>query len=73
MFLKILNLRGESANVVGKGENYGYHHFLLCPQCFQKLSIPKSLKVGLCGNGISLFLASPGFYMTAVQVLDNTV
>ena len=23
-------------NIVGKGENAGYHHFLLYPQCFQK-------------------------------------
>ena len=25
-------------NIVGKGENAGYQHFLLFPQCFQKLS-----------------------------------
>ena len=25
-------------NNVGKGENAGYQHFLLFPQCFQKLS-----------------------------------
>ena len=24
-------------NIVGKGENAGYQHFLLFPQCFQKL------------------------------------
>ena len=23
-------------NIVGKGENAGYHYFLLIPQCFQK-------------------------------------
>ena len=23
-------------NIVGKGENAGYQHFLLFPQCFQK-------------------------------------
>ena len=26
-------------NIVGKGENAGYQHFLLFPQCFQKASI----------------------------------
>ena len=31
-------------NIVGKGENAGYQHFLLFPQCFQKLSVSKSLK-----------------------------
>ena len=25
-------------NIVGKGENAGYQHFLIFPQCFQKLS-----------------------------------
>ena len=23
-------------NIVGKGENVGYHHFLIFPKCFQK-------------------------------------
>ena len=26
-------------NIVGKGENAGYQHFRLFPQCFQKSSI----------------------------------
>ena len=34
-------------NLVGKGENAGYQHFLLLPQCFQKLSHSGSLKVGI--------------------------
>ena len=34
-------------NIVGKGENAGYQHFLLFPQCFQKVSILGSLKVGI--------------------------
>ena len=32
-------------NIVGRGENAGYQHVLLFPQCFQKLSVPGSLKV----------------------------
>ena len=27
---------GRLENIVGKGENAGYQHFLLFPQCFQK-------------------------------------
>ena len=27
---------GRVENIVGKGENAGYQHFLLVPQCFQK-------------------------------------
>ena len=34
-------------NIVGKGENAGYHHFILFPQWFQKLSFSGSLKVGI--------------------------
>ena len=32
-------------NIVGKGGNAGYQHFLLFPLCFQKPSLPGSLKV----------------------------
>ena len=34
-------------NIVGKGENAGYQHFLLSEQSFQKPSCPRSLKVGI--------------------------
>ena len=29
---------GRLENITGKGENTGYQHFLLFPQCFQKAS-----------------------------------
>ena len=35
---------GSVENIVGKGENAGYQHFLLFPQCFQKASFLGSLK-----------------------------
>ena len=31
-------------NIVGKGENAGYQHFLLFPQCFEKASFPDTSK-----------------------------
>ena len=31
-------------NIVGKEENAGFQHFLLFPQCFQKVSFQVSLK-----------------------------
>ena len=34
-------------NIVGKGENAGYQHFLLFTQRFAKLSSSGSLKVGI--------------------------
>ena len=35
----------RAENTVGKGENAGYQHFLLFPQCFPKPSSLGSLKV----------------------------
>ena len=34
-------------NVVGKGENAGYQHFLLFQHCFQKASFTGLLKFGI--------------------------
>ena len=34
-------------NMVGKGKNAGYQHFLLFSQCFQKPNYPRLLKVGI--------------------------
>ena len=34
-------------NIVGKGENAGYQHFLLFSECFQKAFYSGSIKVGL--------------------------
>ena len=45
-------------SIVGKGENAGYQHFLLFPQCFQKASSSGSLKVGFCGKGLIYMLLS---------------
>ena len=33
----------EVENIVGKGENVGYKHFLLLPQCFQKVFLLKDV------------------------------
>ena len=37
-------------NIVGKGENAGYQHFLLFPQCFEEASFPDTSKCVMCGN-----------------------
>ena len=38
---------GGVENIVGKGANAGYQHFLLISQCFQKLPFLEVLKVGI--------------------------
>ena len=42
---KLKFVLGRVENIAGKGENAGYHNFLLFPQCFQKASYTGSLKV----------------------------
>ena len=43
---KLKFVLGKTENIVGKGENAGYQHFLLFPHCFQKASFSRSLEVG---------------------------
>ena len=43
---KLKFVLGRVENIVGKGENAGYQHFLLFLQSFQKASFSRSLKVG---------------------------
>ena len=51
----IISVFDSVENIVGKGENAGYQHFLLFLQCFEKASFPGVFqKVSLCGNGLTL-------------------
>ena len=43
---------GRVEKVVGKGENAIYQHFLIFPQCFQKASFSRSLKVGIVWESV---------------------
>ena len=47
VYQKLKFALGRVENIVGKGENAGYQHFLLFPQCFLKNSLTGSLKVGI--------------------------
>ena len=42
---KLKFVSGRVENILGKGENAGYQHFLLLPKCFQKSSSSGSLKI----------------------------
>ena len=44
---KLKFVLGRVESIVGKGEKAGYQHFLLSPQCFQKVSFSGSFKVGI--------------------------
>ena len=45
MTLELKFVFGRVENIVGKGGNAGYQHFLLLPECFQKVFYTGSLKV----------------------------
>ena len=51
---------GWVENIVGKGENAGYQHFLLFPQYFQKAFISKS---GLYGKELRLTFIIPTLHL----------
>ena len=61
--LKIEIALGRVENIVGKRENAGYQHFLLFPQCFQKVFLSGSFKIGLCGKKLS-----PRFYQSTAYL-----
>ena len=44
---KLKFVLGRLENIVGKGGNAGYQHFLLFPQFFQKASCTGSFKIGI--------------------------
>ena len=44
---KLKSVLERVENIVGKGENAGYQHFLLFPQCFQDATFSMSLTVGI--------------------------
>ena len=61
-------------NSVGKGENAGYQHFLLFPQCFQKPSLSGSLKVGIECERLNPFPSKPWFLrVCSTSLFENTV
>ena len=49
---KLKFVEGRIENIVGKGENAGFQHFLLFQQCFQKAIFSGSLKVGILWNRV---------------------
>ena len=49
---------GHVQNIVEKGENAGYQHFLLFSQCFPKLSRSGSLNIGMCDKELRLYKIS---------------
>ena len=60
---------GRVENIVEKGENDGFQHFLLFPQCFQKASFSGSLKVGIVWERVNCLPHNPDFQLPVVKHL----
>ena len=62
-------------NIVGKGENPGYQHFLLFPQCFQKASFFGSSKSRVCGKELTSALhniLSKPLLLSHITIVETT-
>ena len=53
---------GRIENIVGIGENAGYHHFLLFPKCFQGASFSGSSKVGIACQRVNSLPHNHDYY-----------
>ena len=62
--------RGE--NIVGKGENAGYQHFLLFPTTFQKASSSGLLKVGIVWERVNLLIIRGYIYDLNIKLCPLT-
>ena len=46
----MISVFDRAENIVGKEENAGYQHFLLFPQCFQKVLLIRVVKTWECAE-----------------------
>ena len=58
---------GRVENIVGKGENAGYQHFLLFPQYFQKASLSGLLKVWILWERVRAPFATIAVFVAFVD------
>ena len=62
---KLKFVLGRVENIVVKGENAGYQHFLLFLQCFQKASFQGTLKIGIVWERVKIRLNITVFFSTS--------
>ena len=67
-----ISLSHRVENIEGKGKNAGYQHFLLFPQCFQKLLFQGPYKSGLCGRELIVitFLNKPLTLLQSLVIMN---
>ena len=50
----MISLSDRIENIVGKGENAGYQHFLLFPQCFPNTFFPQCFPNTFCSGSLKV-------------------
>ena len=71
---KLKYVLGLVENMVEKGENAGFQHFLIFPLWFQKSNLPGSLKVGMYGkelNTLSAISFNPFSHLSLYQTIPG--
>ena len=69
----IISVFDRVENIVGKGGNAGYQHFLLFPQCFEKASFPDTSKGVIVWVWIKLGRQVHAFLESCLTVLHTEV
>ena len=68
----IISVFDRVENIVGKGENVGYQHFLLFQQCFEKASVPDMSK-GVMWEWLNPFPNKPWILRVCIASLLKTL
>ena len=64
----IISVFDRVENIVRKGDNAGYQHFLLCPQRFKKASFPDTSKGVIVWDWVNKSTINPGQPALTAQV-----
>ena len=68
----IISVFDRVENIVGRGENAKYQHFLLFPQCFEKASLPDTLKGVIMWEWIKVLCKTRSDFLYSVDYKHQT-
>ena len=63
----------DRENIVGEGENAGYQHFLLFPQCFEKASFPDTSKGVIVWEWVNVHCIYMHIYFTHEMLCQGEI
>ena len=69
----IISVCDRVENIVGKGENAGYQHFLLFRNVLKRLLFQTRQKVSLCGSELNKLQFSNHIYFVVYSLTNNKI